>query len=57
MGKNLGNSLNLLAVLLSKLTLCFEPSLRAYISIPAGRMPFGSQVRTQSQAVRAGRGS
>jgi hypothetical protein len=33
---------NLLAVLLSELILCFESSLRGYVSQPAAGMLFGS---------------
>lgn len=45
---------NLLAFLLSKLTSCFVPSVRACVSSPAKQGPLGGLVGAQSQAVRAG---
>lgn len=58
MGENFGGHLfNLLAILsYSKLTLCFESSLRAYISSPAETVLFGNLLEAQSQPVGAGRG-
>lgn len=58
MGENFGSHLfNLLAILpYSKLTLCFECNLRAYISSAAETVSFGSLLEAQSQPVGAGRG-
>lgn len=57
MGETFGGLLfNLLAPLSSKLNLCFEPGLRAYVSSPSETVLFGSLVRAQLQLVRARRG-